>query len=144
MVDLKIEVAFDPQPNEIEFVGQQLTHFNRSHAGESNYRRLAIFLRDTEQQVVGGLVGETSRQWLHVDMLWVHETFRRRGYGSILLSTAEQEAIKQDCRYAYLDTFSFQAPDFYQKCGYVVFGELPDFPEGRSRFFLKKELQRVL
>ncbi|MEO0376607.1 MAG: GNAT family N-acetyltransferase [Cyanobacteria bacterium P01_A01_bin.17] len=135
-MDLKIEVTFDPQPNEVEFLTQQLTHFNSSQVGPSNYQRLILFLRDTAQQVVGGLVGETSRQWLHVDMLWVHETFRGQGYGSLLLTTAEQEAIKRDCRYAYLDTFSFQAPDFYQKCGYVVFGELPDFPAGGSRVFL--------
>lgn len=52
--------------------------------------------------------------------------------------------MKRGCQYAYLDTFSFQAPEFYQKRGYVIFGELPNFPEGHHRFFLKKELGKTL
>jgi GNAT superfamily N-acetyltransferase len=89
---------------------------------------------------VGGFVGETYWQWLYVDVLWVQESFRGEGYGDTLLATAEQEAVKRGCKYAYLDTFSFQAPDFYQERGYVIFGELIDFPQGYSRFFLKKDL----
>jgi hypothetical protein len=42
--------------------------------------------------------------------------------------------------HAYLDTFSFQAPDFYKKLGYEVFGELQDFPHGHQRYFMKKRL----
>jgi hypothetical protein len=39
-----------------------------------------------------------------------------------------------------LDTFSFQAPDFYKQHGYQVFGELQDFPSGHQRYYLKKQL----
>jgi GNAT superfamily N-acetyltransferase len=140
MKQARIEIAVKPQPDEVEFVVQQIIKFNNSCAGEGDYKHLAIFLRDSSDRVVGGLVGETYYQWLHVDVLWVHESFRREGYGDALLATAEQEAIKRGCRYVYLDTFSFQALEFYQKRGYVVFGELPNFPQTYSRFFLKKEL----
>ncbi|MBD2434092.1 MULTISPECIES: GNAT family N-acetyltransferase [Fischerella] len=137
----KIEIATEPQPHEVEFVLQQIIKFNSSRASEGNYKHLVIFLRDSDDHIVGGLIGETYWQWLYVDVLWVHELFRGEGYGDILLATAEQEAVKRGCQYAYLDTFSFQAPEFYRKRGYVVFGELPNFPQGYSRFFLKKELQ---
>lgn len=140
MEQLRIEIAVEPQPDEIEFVAQQIVNFNRNHASEEDYKHLAIFLRDSGEEIVGGLVGETYWQWLYIDVLWVQESFRGKGYGDALLATAEQEAVKQGCRYAYLDTFSFQAPEFYQKRGYVVFGELPNFPQGYSRFFLKKDL----
>jgi len=43
-------------------------------------------------------------------------------------------------RHAHLDTFSFQAPDFYQQRGYQVFGQLDDFPPGHRRYYLTKEL----
>jgi hypothetical protein len=46
----------------------------------------------------------------------------------------------QGGRHVFLDTFSFQAPGFYLKHGYEVFGELPGFPAGHTRFYLKKAL----
>lgn len=141
MEQLRIDVAKEPKPDEIEFVTQKIIDFNRNRAGEGNYRHLVIFLRDSDEAIVGGLVGETYWQWLYIDVFWIDEFYRGRGYGDCLLATAEQEAIRRGCQYAYLDTFSFQAPEFYQKRGYVIFGELPVFPVGYSRFFLKKVLQ---
>jgi ribosomal protein S18 acetylase RimI-like enzyme len=63
-----------------------------------------------------------------------------RGFGRQLLALAEEEARQRGAEYAYLDTFSFQAPDFYKKQGYEIFGELPDFPPGHQRYFLSKKL----
>ncbi|PIG95492.1 GNAT family N-acetyltransferase [Gloeocapsopsis sp. IPPAS B-1203] len=138
---LKMEIAEQPKHDETEFIVQQLIQFNSRCAGDGNFRQLTVFLRDEDDNLVGGLVGSTYWQWLYVDVFWINETYRGGGCGTSLLAAAEQEAVKRGCQYAYLDTFSFQAPEFYQKLGYTVFGELPDFPEGHSRFFLKKVLQ---
>ena len=62
------------------------------------------------------------------------------GLGSSLLATAEHEARLRGCRGAWLDTFEFQARGFYERAGYVVFGEIPDYPPGSARYFLKKAL----
>jgi hypothetical protein len=56
------------------------------------------------------------------------------------LSAAEDEARRRGAKHAYLDTFSFQAPDFYEQHGYQVFGTLDDFPAGHQRYFMTKEL----
>lgn len=138
---LKIEITEEPKLDETKFIVQQLVQFNSSCAGEGNFRQLAVFLRDADENLVGGLIGSTYWQWLYIDVFWIHESYRGGGYGISLLSTAEQEAVKRGCQYAYLDTFSFQAPELYQKLGYVIFGELSDFPLGHSRFFLRKVLQ---
>ena len=137
---LKIEIAETPTSDETEFIVQQLLKFNSRCAGEGNFKALTIFLRDADENLVGGLLGATYWQWLYIDIFWIHESCRGEGYGDTLLAAAEQEAVRRGCKYAHLDTFSFQAPEFYQKRGYVVFGELPDFPQGYHRFFLKKEL----
>lgn len=137
---LKIKIAETPKPEEAEFIVQQLLKFNTRHAGEGNFKPLTIFLRNAEDNLVGGLLASTYWQWLYVDVLWIDKSCRGGGYGDSLLAAAEQEAIRRGCQYAHLDTFSFQALEFYQKRGYVVFGELPDFPAGHSRFFLKKAL----
>ena len=54
---------------------------------------------------------------------------------------AEAEAVRRGCKQAYLDTFDFQALDFYKNLGYQVFGTLDDFPEGHTRYFLQKRFQ---
>jgi len=47
------------------------------------------------------------------------------------------------CHSAWLDTFEFQARGFYERLGYSCFGELPNYPVGFSRYFLKKTLAEV-
>lgn len=135
-----IEIAETPTSDEKEFILQQLLKFNSQRAGEANYKPLTIFLREADNNLVGGLLGSTYWQWLHVELFWIHESWRKQRYGDAMLAAAEQEAMRRGCEYAYLDTFSFQALEFYQKRGYVVFGELPNFPEKHSRYFLKKTL----
>jgi GNAT superfamily N-acetyltransferase len=74
------------------------------------------------------------------DLLWVKEEHRGQGHGQRLLALAEQEARQRGAKGAYLDTFSFQAPDFYRKKGYEVFGVMQDFPEGHQRYYFRKQL----
>jgi GNAT superfamily N-acetyltransferase len=71
----------------------------------------------------------------------VTESERRRGYGGELLARAEAEARQQACRGVHLDTHQFQAPDFYLRRGYQVFGVLEDYPAGARRYFLAKKLR---
>ena len=126
--------------DDLNFLRSKLVNFNRSRVDDENFQSLFIFLRDGGKNSVGGLYGVTYWQWLYVDLLWVEENVRLQGHGHDLLAAAEQEAIRRGCKHAYLDTFSFQALPFYKKQGYTVFGELPDFPTGYSRYFLKKNL----
>jgi len=35
-----------------------------------------------------------------------------------------------------LDTYSFQALEFYERLGYAVFGTLDNYPPGQKRIFL--------
>jgi len=86
------------------------------------------------------VIGSTYWGWFYINLMWVKDEFRGQGYGHRLLMLAEEEARKRGAKNAYLDTFSFQAPDFYKKLGYQDFGELGDFPAGHTRYFLKKEL----
>lgn len=78
--------------------------------------------------------------WLFVAMLWVSGSYRGNGYGSKLLQLAEAKAKAYGCNSVFLDTHSFQAPDFYRKHGYTEFGRLENFPPGHSRIYLSKAL----
>ncbi len=93
---------------------------------------------------IGGLVGSTNFGYLHVSLLAVAPSSHGKGYGRQLMQAAENEALARGCHGAYLDTFSFQAPDFYQKLGYEIYGKLDDFPKGHCRYFLRKKLCNFL
>ena len=91
-------------------------------------------------KIIGGLWGNTGFQWLFTQLLLVPESLRGRGLGADLMRRAEAEAVSRGCHGAWLDTFEFQARSFYERIGYECFGQLPDYPPGFSRFFMKKSL----
>jgi GNAT superfamily N-acetyltransferase len=135
-------IAYTDNPDDADFtvVGLGIRDFNEQHAGSSGHRHLCLFLHAPDDTVVGGLVGSTFYKWLCIELLWVKEELRGQGHGQRLLAQAEQEARRRGAKGAFLDTFSFQAPDFYKKNGYEVFGVLQDFPEGHQRYYLRKRL----
>lgn len=130
----------EPTVADREAVLDGLRSYNRGHAPGPAFREVALFARDGDGRIRGGLLGEIGWEWLHVQILWLDEAYRGRGYGSQLLAMAEREAKADGCRNAYLDTLEFQALPFYERHGYRVFGVLNDFPPGFRRFFLQKKL----
>jgi hypothetical protein len=56
------------------------------------------------------------------------------------MHAAEAEAVRRRCIGIWLDTFTFQAPSFYQRLGFAVFGTIPAYPPGHSRHFMLKRL----
>ena len=121
-------------------IGGGIHNFNIAQAGEDNGQSFCFILQGTDQEAVGGVIAATHWDWLYIDLMWIKEEFRGQGYGQRLLTMAENKAREFGAKNAYLDTFSFQAPEFYKKYGYEVFGELQNFPTGHQRYYLKKEL----
>jgi GNAT superfamily N-acetyltransferase len=121
-------------------IGRGLGAYNRQQTQTHDYRLLAVLLRNTEGEIVGGLWGNTAYGWLFVELLFVPEGLRGRRIGTDLMQRAEAEARSRGCHSAWLDTFQFQARGFYERNGYSCFGELEDFPRGHARYFMKKTL----
>jgi len=88
----------------------------------------------------GGISGYTAWGWLYVQWLWVDEKLRGQGTAGRMLEAAEREAVARGCHGALIDTFSPVAAKTYERQGYQPFGTLADFPVGRSRIFLQKQL----
>jgi GNAT superfamily N-acetyltransferase len=123
-----------------EIVGSGIREYNTQQAGDGHSLLLCFVLYAPDGSIVGGIIGETHWNWLFINLMWIQEELRDRGYGRELLAAAEEEGSKRGATNAYLDTFSFQAPDFYKKHGYQVFGVLDDFPQGHKRYYLTKKL----
>jgi GNAT superfamily N-acetyltransferase len=125
-----------------DIVSEGLYAFNRIQLGFEDYIPLNLYLRDEHGNIKGGLLGATYWGWCAINVLWLHDELRGKGYGTRLIQIAEEEAIRRGCHGAHLDTMSFQALPFYQKFGYAIFGQIEDIPVGHTRYFLKKSLKQ--
>ncbi|MGW0846446.1 GNAT family N-acetyltransferase [Streptomyces sp. NPDC002787] len=102
---------------------------------------LQVWALDEAGALAGGLVGHTWATWLHLTYLWVDARHRGAGLGSHLLSRAERMAARErGCRAARVETWDFQAPDFYRRLGYEVVCVIPDYPPGITEYTLTKRL----
>lgn len=138
--DLNIVSIDNPEQFAWGIIGRGVGDYNKQQAGDNNFQRLCFTLQGPGDEILGGVVAEIYWEWLYIDLLWVKAELRGRGYGHLLLETVEKKAQESGAKNAYLDTFSFQAPKFYEQHGYQVFGELHDFPTGHKRFFMRKGL----
>lgn len=140
MAQAQLDLTDTPSDGDMAVVMAGLTAFNTADVGPSERRSLAVFIRDNDGTVIGGMFGYTGWDWLFTQWLFIPESLRGQGMAGRLLATAEAEAIARGCHGAWIDTFNPQALRAYQRQGYVIFGALADFPPGRSRTFLQKRL----
>jgi GNAT superfamily N-acetyltransferase len=135
----RFSIEQNPSWDDREFIDEALGDYNAAFLKDNRYDYFGLFVRDQSDAIRAGLVGHCYAGWLFINLLWVHQELRRTGIGSRLIAQAEQRAIEFGCHSAWVDTFSFQGPDFYPRFGYKVFGTL-DYPPDHKRIFLQKRL----
>ena len=109
-----------------------LIRYNSEKFGKQTYKRLAISLRE-RNAIVGGIVGEVWAGVLFIQLFWLEQGVRRKGFGAKLIKAIEDEARRFGATRAYLDTMSFQAPGFYRIRGYKEFGSIEGYHGGVTR-----------
>lgn len=137
MSAFKIEALENEQ--EAALIRARLNEFNFRLVPNDEHQTFNWIIRQ-EGEVLAGLLGDTYWGWLYISILWVSEALRGQRLGSQLLAKAESEAFARGCRDAHLETHDFQALEFYQKRGYVIFGQLEDLPVGHIKYYLRKKL----
>ena len=121
-------------------IGELVRSYNRSKREAAECEPLNLYVEDEHGQLLAGLVAETFGNWLEIEYLFVKEELRGQGIGSQLLQQAESEAKKRNCRFAFVNTYQFQAPAFYQKHGYQEVFTLKDYPCTGQRHYYQKDL----
>jgi len=133
------EIEISHTDDDAQFIRQKLNQYNNHFAQPDNHERLSLVVR-RDGAMIGGLVGGTYWNWLYVELFWVEENARKNGLGTRILAKAEELAIQKGCKNAHLETHDFQSLEFYQRRGYVIFGELKDLPEGHTKYYLHRQL----
>ena len=136
--DLRLVAEPDPALADEDIIKQRLGRWNIKVTGYDDYIPAYFFLRDADSTVRGGMLAYVWGRWLHVDTLWVEDKFRGQGWGAKLLEAAHEVGRLHSAEAAFLDTFSWQARPFYERFGYELLFEVPEFPPGHSRYFMQK------
>jgi GNAT superfamily N-acetyltransferase len=118
----------------------ELLRFNRAQAGPFRYSRRVICARDSKGKVLGGVILQSYWKETYVELLWLSEKARGEGVGSELIREAERQARKRGSVLMHLNTYSFQAPRFYEKLGFRRVGVMRGSPKGARRLFYAKAL----
>jgi GNAT superfamily N-acetyltransferase len=129
---------------ETQVVDDKIVAFNRAlvpFTQDNDFIGLNFHIKDKSGFVIAG-INSSMYCWgmLYIDVLVVDESYRSQQLGSRLLNKVESEAKAIGARLSHLDTFDWQAKDFYLKQGYEIFGILDNCPQGHKRYYMKKEL----
>lgn len=137
---MKFNVTDKIKKQEEETIFRGLLEYNLDRIEDKNPKDLGVYMEDEKGEMIAGLIGNTHGNWMTVKYLWVSEKLRGQNIGSQILKKAEETAKERGCKYAFLDTFSFQAPEFYKKYGYKEQFVLEEYPVEGKRYYFTKNL----
>ncbi len=129
-----------------DYLIDRLVEYNLSQVKseqEENFIDLSMKVVEDDKIIAGIIAKMYCWNIVYVDTLWVDPDYRGRRIGEKLLTMLENEAKLKGAKLVHLDTFDFQAKDFYLKQGYEIFGKLEDCPENHCRYYMKKALQQI-
>jgi ribosomal protein S18 acetylase RimI-like enzyme len=106
--------------DDLAYISRQFRALNDQQSGIFPSKALHIFAYSPDRKILGGLVGDISWGSLHIDTLWVAESYRHSGIGTSLMDRVEAEAISMDVQQAFLENTDFQALVYYRKRRYQV------------------------
>jgi ribosomal protein S18 acetylase RimI-like enzyme len=136
--DLKIILNENGKPDVNREIYSGLKAYNESKVGPYTFYPYTIHVESDDLRVIAGLKGDIFGNLARVDLLWVHEDYRKKGIGSMLIDTLEKFAKEKKCDLIHLDTADFQAKGFYLKCGFNVVATLDNHFMGREGYIMRK------
>ena len=126
------------RPEADALIENAIYRHNMTLMNDWGFHRVAIFMRDDADRIMGGALGGIWGGWLHLNFLWVTEALRGHGYGSQLLARVEDQARGRGCQGIFLETHSFQSRPFYERRGYQIVGQIDNYPPGQTYYMLRK------
>lgn len=120
-----------------EIIHQMLQTYNAQFMGEMKDYSYSI---EEKERIAAGIVASSVFDTVEIDDLCVAEAYRNRGYGERLLQKVEGEARADQKKRILLNTYSFQAPAFYEKMGYRQLFKIAPALQEYAQCFYRKEL----
>ncbi len=141
LAEPSIELTWSPTDAHFGVIFTALERETAPVIGPCRIEPVALLLRGSDGQVVGGLWGRIVYAWLVIEMLVVPEDMRGSGVGTALIAAAESAARSRGCTGIHLTRLDFQAPAFYERLGFSIFGVQHDVPPGHSCAYLQRMIR---
>ena len=141
--DRTFSIRDDPTLEEMDWVQNAIDEEKRTQTrGEIDQPgiEIALALKDAQGNVLGGVIASTVFRVMHLEVLWVSDDLRGKGYGSQLVLAAERIGFAGGCNTAQTWTLSFQGPKFYPTVGYQPLGIYDGHPNGITEHVFMKRL----
>ena len=136
----KVIVDHNPSQSDNDVIKEGLIKSYEAQFGERD-KELSLFLKNNGK-VFGGIQAMFDSEAIYIEALWIEENLRKQGYGKKLLAAAEREAIENGCRFSLVDTWDFQAEEFYLKNGYEKIGKSKIIGTTIQNYSLEKNYTR--
>jgi GNAT superfamily N-acetyltransferase len=91
-------------------------------------------------KILAGCQGHSGGVNIYIKYLFVDKTLREQGYGARLMNRVEDIAKERGAHKLWVDTMSYQAPEFYKKLGYEEVSRVDGFGGDCDRVFFCKIL----
>lgn len=144
MHEIDIQLTTSPGEADLKTISRGIETYNEEFLpNEVVYEKdtkFAVFARDENGNVVGGVRATAFWNYCIIELLWLSSEARGKRAGTRLMEAAENHARDVGFEYVRTETLDFQAKPFYERLGYRVFGELSDYPKGHTTYCLVKEL----
>lgn len=138
--NLTLELTDAPRAADLDVVDAGLHASNLAAADLDAVQPLAVFARDDSGAIVAGLRARTWGRAAEIQQLWVRPDLRLRGLGLKLMETAEAALVARGCTLVYLETFSWQAPWLYLRCGFEIAAQFEGMPRMGVKYVMHKRL----
>ncbi|KTC71671.1 N-acetylglutamate synthase [Legionella birminghamensis] len=138
MANISIDLELKPSEVDNSVLRKGIIDFNVAHLGEKAVN-CSVFARDENNKVIGGATLWVHSDAAYIDILWVEESFRQQRVGSGIMRVVDEYARQQKLAAVFVDTFDFQALDFYLKQGYQLIAEIKAYLLKHDRYYLRKD-----
>ncbi len=138
-----ISLENNPSTDDVQILNDGIMNEHKLKMNMKPLDFFAYFIRDDQNQIVGGCAGDNMYGGLFIGQLWIKKELRGKGYGTELMNLAEELARKSQCRFINVNTFEWEALRFYKKLGYYVEFERRGYDKDSTFYFLRKDLTIV-
>lgn len=140
-MNYQINFEKNPKSEDLQILNDGIMEQAKHKKGMKQLDFFAFFIRDEDGKIMGGCAGDNMYGALFVGQLWVADKLRGKGYGTKLMQQAESLAKESGCHFMAVNTFDWEALDFYKKLGFYIEFERKGFDKNSIFYFLRKNLR---